>query len=199
VTHLPDCPLPRPSASFVASWKCSTFTDDFCRKLLLLRHHYTTFSPAPESKALIPLPERRNSTRPSKSARKACHVPRYWCTLNPRHLHSSQTPPLLPWVPYYNVLTTLGSLSHSSPRSSTLHSRNQCIRSRTPSYLRGREVFPPNAGSAPLHHLHGPQTNHLRLPAETIQMITAAIQLPGLKSTVQDRHTTHITTGQRCR
>jgi hypothetical protein len=108
------------------SWECSIFTDDFCRKPLLLRHHSMMFSPAPESKALIPLPGCRNSTRPSKSARQACHMQRYWRTPNyPCNLHSSQMPPLLPWVPYYNNLsTTPGSLSHSFPRNSTQHSRD---------------------------------------------------------------------------
>jgi hypothetical protein len=43
------------------------------------------------------------------------------------------------------------------------------------------------------------KTNHLRFPAETKQLLTAAIQPPGLHSTVHDRHTKHIRTGQRCR
>jgi hypothetical protein len=41
--------LPRPLASFVASWECSTFTDDFCHykayKHTIHRQHSTTPSP----------------------------------------------------------------------------------------------------------------------------------------------------------
>jgi hypothetical protein len=137
----------------------------------------------PQSQRLNPLLGRRNTTRPSKSARKACHVPRYWRTPSqPRNLHSSRTPPLLPWVPYYdNASSGSGSLSHSSPRSSTNTAEVQRLQSRTPSCLGGREVFPPHAGSSPLRYLHGPQTNHLRLPAETWQVLTAAIQPPGVE------------------
>jgi hypothetical protein len=157
--------LPKLSASFVASWECSTFIDDFCHKLLLLKHHYTTFSPAPESKVLIPLPGRRNSTRPSRNVRKACHVPRYWLTPNhPRNLHSSRTPPLLPWVKYFN--NACQPLAFFSKKLNSTQAEIELLRSRIPSCLRGRNVFPPHAGSTPLHHLHGSQTNHLRLPAE---------------------------------
>jgi hypothetical protein len=38
------------------------------------RHHYTPLFPAPESRAPIPLPGRWNFSRPSKSARRVCHV-----------------------------------------------------------------------------------------------------------------------------
>jgi hypothetical protein len=98
---------------------------DFYRKLPLLRYHYTTFSPTADSKALIPLPGHRNSTRPSKSARQACHVPRYWhIPSHPHNLHLSQTPQLPLWVACCsNVSTTPGSHWHS-PRSSTRHSKN---------------------------------------------------------------------------
>jgi hypothetical protein len=75
----------------------------------------------------------------------------------------------------------------------------QCLRLETPSCLGGSEIFPPHVGSAPLHHLHGPQTNHLRLPTETRQILTAAIQPPGLHSEVHSIHTTHIRKGQGCR
>jgi hypothetical protein len=40
--------------------------------------------------------------------------------------------------------------------------------------LRGRKVFPPYAGSAPLY-LHRQQTHHLRFPAEVGQVLTPAV------------------------
>jgi hypothetical protein len=109
--------LPRPSISFVASWECSTFIEDFCCELLLLRHYYTTFSPAPESKALIPLPGRRNSTRPKPVTCHATGAPRAnraTCTRH-RRLHYSHG---------CHTTTTHGNLLHFSPRSSTQRSRS---------------------------------------------------------------------------
>ena len=53
-------------------------------------------------------------------------------------------------------------------------------------------------GSAPLHHLHRPQTSHLRLPAEKGQMLTTTIQPPRFHSTIHNRHPAHLWTGQRC-
>jgi hypothetical protein len=94
--------------------------------LLLPRHYSMTFSSALESRVLFQSPGLRNSTRPSMRARRVCSAPHYWHTPTlPRHLHSSRTPPLSPWVPCCsNLSTTLGSSSHSSPGSGTQPSRN---------------------------------------------------------------------------
>jgi hypothetical protein len=44
-------------------------------------------------------PNHLNASRPSNSARRACHAPLYWhASTHPRLLHSSQTPPRSPWV-----------------------------------------------------------------------------------------------------
>jgi cleavage and polyadenylation specificity factor subunit 1 len=51
-------------------------------------------------------------------------------------------------------------------------------------HLRGRKGFPPHAESAPFHHLHRPQTYHLRVPAEVVQMLAEAIQSSRLHSTI---------------
>jgi hypothetical protein len=69
-THLQDFPPPNTVSQLVASWAFSTFIGDFCPTLMPPRHLSTTFSPGPESRVLIKSPGRRNSTRPSMSARK---------------------------------------------------------------------------------------------------------------------------------
>jgi hypothetical protein len=88
---------PVSSAVFCAYWASP---GDFCPMRRHTKYHFTTFSPAPESRALTPPPERQKSTRPSKSAKWVCYGPLYWHTsTHPFHLHSSQTPPRPPSVP----------------------------------------------------------------------------------------------------
>jgi hypothetical protein len=165
------------------------------------RHFCTTFSPAPELRAPIPSLGHRSSSRLSKSARRICHAPTHWRTpIHPRHLHSSQMPPRPPWVPCYSNMTrTPGSHSHSSLKNKPSPTEVQRLRSRATGHLRGRKAFPPHAGSAPLHHLHRPQANHLRLPTEAGQMLSASAQQSKLCRTVHNRHQAHLWTGQRCR
>jgi hypothetical protein len=121
--------------------------------LLLFRHHS---SPAPEYKAFIPLPGRRNSTRPSKSAWQVCHVPRYWrtrailatCTGH-RRLHFRHECCAAAMCPQSLAATSI-LLQEAQPGIAKI----QRIRSGAAGCLGGREEFPPHAGSALLHHLH---------------------------------------------
>jgi hypothetical protein len=125
VAHVQDSPPPKTASQLRRFLGMLNFCRRFLPQAAATQAPLHTSFPAPESKALIPLPGRRNFTRPSKSARQACHVPRYWLTPSqPRNLHSPQTPPFPPWVPCCSyVSTTPGSHWHS-PRSSTWHSKN---------------------------------------------------------------------------
>jgi hypothetical protein len=80
-----------------------------------------TFSPAPGSRVLIPSTGRRNSTRLSMRVSRVCRTPHYWHTQTlPHLLHSSRTPPLPPWVPYYHTHNYKWMDVHPNPISLSL-------------------------------------------------------------------------------
>jgi hypothetical protein len=82
---------------------------------------------------------------------------------------------------------TPGSLSPSS-KSQPGPAEVRRLRPRATGHLRDRKAVTPYTGSAPLLHLHRPQDHHLRLPAEAVQMLTAAIQSSRPCPLLHDRH-----------
>jgi hypothetical protein len=87
VTHLQDYHHPKNASQLRLFLGMLNFYRRFLPHAGPPRHHFMTFSPAPESRALTPSLGRRNSTRPSKSERRVCHAPLYWrIPIDPRHL-----------------------------------------------------------------------------------------------------------------
>jgi hypothetical protein len=120
VAHLLDCPVPKTASQLRR----------FLGLLNLYRrfivHSAATQAPLHDalsgprvkgSQSITWTPDLHKAFEECKATRRACHAQLYWHTPTQlRHLHSSQTLPLPPWV-LCNVSTTLGSPSPSSPIS----------------------------------------------------------------------------------